>query len=120
MEIFFILLILAIAAMGTFVYLQQLKRRSVVVEEIKLPETVKRLHYSKGKPLMLNADVIGLPNNFESIKFVKYDLKLFTDEKLTKEYRRGEELAKNFTLYTNPTSLPMSVVYRIKINGEWY
>ena len=43
----------------------------MVVEEIKLPETVKRLHHSKKKPLMLNADVIGLPNNFESIKFVK-------------------------------------------------
>ena len=117
---FFILLVGVLVVMGTFVYLQQLKRGKVVVEEIKLPETVKRLHHSKKKPLMLNSDVIGLPNNFESIKFVKYDLKLFTDEKLTKEYRRGEELTKNFTLYANPTSLPTSVVYRIKINGEWY
>lgn len=120
METVFVLLIFVVVVMGTFVYLQQLKRREVVVEKVSLPENVKHVYITKKKPLLLNADVIGLPNNFENIKFVKYTLELYTDKELTKKYVRGMELPRDFEIYTNPISLPTSVTYRIKINGEWY
>lgn len=120
METVFVLLIFVVVVMGTFVYLQQLKRRKAVVEKVSLPENVKHVYITKKKPLLLNADIIGLPNNFENIKFVKYTLELYTDKELTKKYVRGMELPRDFEIYTNPISLPTSVTYRIKINGEWY
>ena len=119
METVFVLLIFVVVVMGTFVYLQQLKRRKAVVEKVSLPENVKHVYITKKKPLLLNADIIGLPNNFENIKFVKYTLELYTDKELTKKYVRGMELPRDFEIYTNPISLPTSVTYRIKINVEW-
>nr|DAU65236.1 MAG TPA: hypothetical protein [Caudoviricetes sp.] len=120
MDVFLIVLILLIVALGTFVHIQQMKWNTSKIEESDILESNKYQFYTKQGPIILNADVIGLRNGVQSIKFVKYDFDMYFDKKMTKLYEKGEELPMNFQLYTNITSLPTTITFRVKINGEWY
>lgn len=120
MEIFLIVVILSIVVLGTFVHIQQMKWNTSKIEENKISESNKQRFYTKQGHIILNADVIGLRNGVQSIKFVKYDFDMYLDKKMTKLYEKGEELPVDFQLYTNITSLPTTITFRVKINGQWY
>lgn len=120
MDIFLIVLILLIVIIGTFFHIQQMKQNTSKIEENNISESNKHQFYTKQGPIIINAGVIGLRNGVQSIKFVKYDFDMYFDKKMTKLYEKGEELPVNFQLYTNITSLPATITFRVKINGEWY